>query len=330
MPIKVIEDGDHPGLQYLEEAKNILEEWKQTGNAGLTHETFSACIQTMGALPELAKYLLERHNFQYVLSGKLMSDPLEGRFGWYRQVNGGNFFMSVHQLLLAEKKIRCLSLLQKDALLTASTIHSEMRVVAPEENGQTCDSIWLSDFLSTVALDDSHSEAAVTYFVSGYIGRSVSRLRKCSSCRDLLVASNDCPELQQSVPEEHRKIFEMADRGGLSVPSELCFAVTEVAVQYFTAIAADESVMQKLFASSNQRSLFIKATVTAASCNDTLCTLTDVKCAFSHANFELIVKSAFNCFAKNHLKRLNSRPCPEDPQPKVLRKIRKLTSKASS
>ena len=45
----------------------------------------------MTAILELAKHLLERHGFHYVLSGKLMSDPLEGRFGWYRQTNGGNF-----------------------------------------------------------------------------------------------------------------------------------------------------------------------------------------------------------------------------------------------
>ena len=66
----------------------------------------------MTAILELAKHLLERHGFHYVLSGKLMSDPLEGRFGWYRQTNGGNFFVSVKQLLHSEKKIRCLSLLQ--------------------------------------------------------------------------------------------------------------------------------------------------------------------------------------------------------------------------
>ena len=47
-----------------------------------------------------------------------MSNSLEGRFEWYRQTNGGNFFVSLKQLLHFEKKIRCLSLLQEDALLT--------------------------------------------------------------------------------------------------------------------------------------------------------------------------------------------------------------------
>ena len=53
----------------------------------------------MTAIPELAKHLPKKHGFQYVLTGKLMSDPFEGRFGWNRQTNGGNFLISVKQLL---------------------------------------------------------------------------------------------------------------------------------------------------------------------------------------------------------------------------------------
>ena len=57
-----------------------------------------------------------------------MSDPLEGQFGCYSQANGGNFFMSVRQILLVEKKIRCLSLLLQyiDILLIASTINATL------------------------------------------------------------------------------------------------------------------------------------------------------------------------------------------------------------
>ena len=94
----------HVGLSHLEEATEIFKEWHSSRKAGLTTETFTACIQTMSALPELASFLIKKHGFRYLLSGKLMSDPIEVRFGWYRQVNGGNFFMSVKQFLLAEKK----------------------------------------------------------------------------------------------------------------------------------------------------------------------------------------------------------------------------------
>ena len=39
--------------------------WKESGNAGLTKETFLVCIQSMGAMVELASYLHKRHGFRY-------------------------------------------------------------------------------------------------------------------------------------------------------------------------------------------------------------------------------------------------------------------------
>ena len=75
LPIQSMQH-EHPGVKYLQEATLIFQEWRQTGKPGLTTETFTACIQLMTAIPELAKHLLERHGFHYVLTGKLMSDPL--------------------------------------------------------------------------------------------------------------------------------------------------------------------------------------------------------------------------------------------------------------
>ena len=42
-----------------------------------------------------------------------MSDLIEGRFGWYKLANDGNFFKLIKQLILNKKKIRVLSLLQQ-------------------------------------------------------------------------------------------------------------------------------------------------------------------------------------------------------------------------
>ena len=106
MPIQLMHHV-YPGLKRLEEAILIFREWKQSGKARLTAETFKACIQSMTAIPKLAKHLLKRHGFQCALTGKLMSDALEGRFGWYHQTNGGNFLISFKQLLHSEKKICC-------------------------------------------------------------------------------------------------------------------------------------------------------------------------------------------------------------------------------
>ena len=96
--------------------------WRDSKNAGLNRETFLACTQTMGAIPDLSMYLQEKHGFSYLLTGKLTSDPIEDRFGWYRQVNGGNYFMCVKQLIQVEKKIGVLNLLQQNVLKSSSKL----------------------------------------------------------------------------------------------------------------------------------------------------------------------------------------------------------------
>ena len=89
-----------------------------------------------------------------------MSDPLEGRFGWYRQTNGGNFFVSTKQLLHSEKKIRCLSLLQQDTLLTTVQHCDFDDDISTDDQNEDC--IWLEKILFDVTLDDIPQSDAVT------------------------------------------------------------------------------------------------------------------------------------------------------------------------
>ena len=86
-----VRDRDDAAMEFLQRATSLLEAWKISKRSGLTAETFLACSKTVQALRLLAMHLLEKHGFQYVLLGKFMSDPIEARFGWYRQLNGGNF-----------------------------------------------------------------------------------------------------------------------------------------------------------------------------------------------------------------------------------------------
>jgi len=78
---------------------------------------------------------------------------------------------------------------------------------------------------------------------------------------------------------------------------------------------------------SNQRSVFTTA-VSEVVGNDFHETLMKQPCSAGHFIFELIIQTAFNCFAKNELKRLNA----AKNAPDTLcgnRKIRKLTSRDS-
>ena len=95
------------GVNYLKKFVDWIEAWEKIDNTkyGLSKETFQTCKQTCKGLIGSCIYLLEEKGFEYVLLGKINSDKLEGRFGWWRQLAGANYFMAVRQILESEKKI---------------------------------------------------------------------------------------------------------------------------------------------------------------------------------------------------------------------------------
>ena len=261
-----------------------------------------------------------------------MSDPIEARFGWYRQASGGNFFMSVRQLMLTEKKIRILSLLQQRVLLQATRFSAESILVDSRESNYTAAELLILDEFLEQQVDNldelSPTVANLTYFVSGCIGRSICRRRKCSECKHLLLSdkSNEL-SVDDHLPEGCKKLFKDADRGGLVAPSELCFATTALAVQSYTFVNLNEDMKKRLMAADNPRSLFVASLSQSVQSRPLLAQLANQKCANDHNNFELIIQCAFNCFSKNELKRLNSRK--NEPPAKMCRTARKLTSKTT-
>ena len=324
-----LQAADGPGIECLQIVQEIFTKWKKSGNAGLTRETFLACIQSLGAFLELAKYLQQKHGFSYVLAGKFTSDPIEARFGWYRQVNGGNYFMCVKQLLQAEKKIRILSLLQQDALKASSRLTSSDSIPLVQADVQKCTSTcsnleWLIEFFETISLDElSCTDANITYFIGGYVGRSISNRRRCCLCRDMLIAS-DCSNTHAHLPNQYTHLLEMADRGRLSEPTEFCFTVCALAVQYYSVIANNSSVKEMFFALPNQRDAFIFA-ITKVFANRNFNGVIQHCCTSGHTNFHAILETTYNCFAKNELKRINANRNETGP---TSRKLRKLTSNA--
>ena len=145
----------------------------------------------------------------------------------------------------------------------------------------------------------------------------------------MFVLSVDCPDIYDCVPEKHKELNEMVDRGGLFQPSGYCYGVTSLAVLYYSAIAAEKGIMGRLMRGGNQTSIFVSAVHSVVNSDQISSDVLNVSCDMQHINFHLIVQTAFNCFAKNELKHLNASRMAEEPPAKQLRKVRKLTSKAS-
>ena len=121
------------------------------------------------------------------------------------------------------------------------------------QNPKNSQVTWLIIFFAEVAVDDlSENDAKIAYYVSGYIVRSICR--RCSSCKALLVKSDELLVLPLCDAEDHIRLFETANRGDLAQPTEFCFAATTLAVQYYLSLLPCDEATLKLFACRNQRS----------------------------------------------------------------------------
>jgi hypothetical protein len=93
----VIEKEDQgKAMQFMKVFHEWLQRWQLHG---LSMQTFGAAIQTTAS-----------YGHKYVLTGHIQADFIEGRFGWFRQLSGANYYNSVVQMLQAEKRIRIRSL----------------------------------------------------------------------------------------------------------------------------------------------------------------------------------------------------------------------------
>ena len=61
----------------------------------------------------LVNYLIDERGFKYVILGQISSDPIEKTFGKYRQMSGGNYYISERQVLCSEKKLKIISLVKQ-------------------------------------------------------------------------------------------------------------------------------------------------------------------------------------------------------------------------
>ena len=56
-------DEQPANMHYLAAAKDIFVHWQNYGKAGLTSQTFLACIQTMSTVHKLSQYLHKKNKF---------------------------------------------------------------------------------------------------------------------------------------------------------------------------------------------------------------------------------------------------------------------------
>ena len=79
----------------------------------LTSQTASAFVRTSKSHASLTEHLLaEGHDF--IMISRFQSDPLQRRYGQYRQISGGRFLVGLREATSSEKIIRLKTLLKDD------------------------------------------------------------------------------------------------------------------------------------------------------------------------------------------------------------------------
>ena len=144
------------------------------GKIWLSQQTSKALIQTNYTISELSLDLLTE-GYDYVLTGRLQSDPLERRFSHYRQLKGGRFLVSLQEVIRSESIIKLKSLLKRN--IDISTLSTPTQSISS-----------INDFARNMLINDcdhlqlTEDSQQIVVYLAGYISLSLSEHIQCPIC----------------------------------------------------------------------------------------------------------------------------------------------------
>ena len=193
---------------FLLSLANWLSTWCETRSKFcLSKQTFDALIKTLRGQACLATDLFEE-GFQYVIPVKFQSDPLENRFSQYRQMSGGNFLVSLREVMDSENILRCKSLLKANINFWEGNVPKILCAAESEDFIDAFNSLPHAPNNETMRLDDGSEEVEVT--VSAYVAKKLIKRFKCDLCKLLMTDFTiNCVS----------PYFHLISRGNLTAPS---------------------------------------------------------------------------------------------------------------
>ena len=91
---------DNELRRFLNHFSDRLSTWAEVKNPSgkLPRETLSALMHTTHALKEISEYCLNELGAKFFLLGRFQTNSLKTRFRQYRQLAGGKYHVSLHQV----------------------------------------------------------------------------------------------------------------------------------------------------------------------------------------------------------------------------------------
>ena len=264
-------------LTFLEEMSGFLEAWQNSSFPALTKETFIALRQTTVAVKELSLYLINEVGFNHVLTAKFLSDDLERRFSCYRMRSGGNYYISLKDILYSERKIKALSLIKFNHLNfnESNLFDDDVRSDIDED---------VSVFVEKLTFESvcDENDLNIFFYLAGYISHSINKSVKCLECKSLTVSQNELVD----------DFFFKATRGGLKQLTEFVFDLTTFCWNIFCELKSDDELFSN-FVCAN--ALFKFTSIIFQTYNN----LYVSHCDQGHALVTKIIQKFFNCAMKN-------------------------------
>ena len=304
-------------FNYLEKFIRWLVKWEKSKRPGFSAQTFQSAKITTLSMLYLVKYLLEDPLIDYVLLGLISSDYLESRFGWFRQLCGADYFNAVLQFLQAEKRIR-LRLLVKSGYNMSDIkdiFNDEDKAKKDQAEIESHSSLLLeeiNDYKFENLESISESDRNTIFYTSGYIGKSILKQVKCCNCKDFLTTVDDPNKITEEIEEEGdaAEYLEIANRGGLTKPSDVVYMACVHAWAFYSRIAESESSFQLLMNSPNPRSVFVLSFMEKMQLDE--CTaIYNSKCSsgcqLNKEYLKKIAHASFNLKAKNFVAKQNDK-----------------------
>jgi hypothetical protein len=222
--------------QFLRAFAQWVREWdtakiKNSEKFTLSNQTSHALQRTLLCHAALIEDLLS-DGFNFVLTAKFQSDPLERRYGQYRQMSGGRFLVSLKDVNTSEKILKIKSLVQEGVDIDDSVKvhrHNDLEVQK-----------LLTEFKETVLnargsikLEDNSKE--VSDYVAGYI--SLKMQKYCGGCcSDRLISKHN------NSSDSAATYVSLLSRGGLTYASE---ELGEYVAQSFAHLDASSTLIRR-------------------------------------------------------------------------------------
>lgn len=317
-------------LTFLSELSVWIEMWRISNVSGkLSRETFESWSHTCYALKEVIEYLLSDVGAKYVLTGKFQTDPLEHRFGRYRQLSGANYHVSVRQILESEKKLRILACLRLKSARSGTFVISELAnfietncdFEMSKVNRELVDTIVSSEDIDLCQIDSNVTMPIIVY-IAGYASMKLCLNKlSCYCCKSVLVQEK---ALNVDCPEEF-SLIERYDRGGLKYPSELCIDIASVCYLAFQIVISERYESDLLQCVSQKSTLIELFKLLVLSdpnmISDEVCGICDTR--IMDLCF-MLLPCFVNIFLGNYSKNRNN-VLEEEKRQKRLRKLSTLT-----